>query len=156
MQAEVDGPMQCHSSKHGSPRIQGSMNKQSTGGTVMASPFYPAARESVDRGMRHLTGGKDGASAQLLALQHGQRPQKPGQRGNNFPPSNSWEWANSPHAVPRQAMASSTDAPSSMNDRSGLVMEMQTAFEENNGTNHGLGCASSGALLLYPHDLLKS
>nr|BAV58287.1 hypothetical protein [Ulva partita] len=136
--AETDSQGQCHSSKHGSPCIQSSMNKHSAGGAVTPSPFYPIARESADRGMRHLAGSKDGIPSQFMTMQHSQRSHKvsAGPRGNAFPQSSSWEWPSSSHTGARQAIASSTEIPSAAHDRSGLVMEMQTAFEENSGLAH--------------------
>lgn len=130
VQAEMDA--QCHPSKHATSGSQSGMTKQGAGGALMGSPFYPVSREAGERGMRHAV-SKDGVSAQLLALQSAQRTQKVGAapRTNSFCQANSWEWANAPHG--RQPIASSADLPSNINDPSGLVMEMQTAFEESSG-----------------------
>lgn len=139
---------QCHPTKHATSGSQSGMAKQGTGGALMGSPFYPVSRESGDRSMRHAAVSKDGVSAQLLALQNAQRPQKVGAvpRTNSFCQANSWEWANAPHA--RQPIASSTDLPNAINDPSGLVMEMQTAFEESSGMTWG-----RFEFIMFPSDI---
>lgn len=137
MQAETDShspPPPKHN--HG---IQSTMPKPSGTAAVMSSALYPVTRDTSDRGMRHASGTKDGNSSQMAAFQNAQRQPKAvaGLRGNNFHLPSSWEWTNAPQQGARQVVSSSADV-NGLSDPSGLVMEMQTAFEEGNGLNPSL------------------
>lgn len=155
LQVESDAPAQCPPIKHG-PGVPSSVPKQTGSGAVMPSPLYPSARDPLERGMRQLVGNKDVASQQLLSFQHGHRQPKsgPGSKGNNFHMSSSWDWPSSSAHGGRQVVSSSTDIVGGIDDPSGLVMEMQTAFEEGTGSILPLPIASMNLSICFTYAII--